>query len=522
MLPGSDRRRTGSFLTPAVLAARLCALSMPAPSPARHVLEVCDPAVGGGSFLIAAARLQAMRRGASLAAAVAASHGLDTDPLAVAVADTALRLLAAEAGSRAAPTVRVRDALARPSALPEDAFDLVVGNPPFLGQLRNETVRSAELTAGLRSRFGLAALGYADTAHVFLLLALDAVREGGQVALILPASFLATRDGAAVRGAVAARARIRWLWRGGEGLFDASVGVCAVGVERAPPVRPPDTIRRYAGAAVREERPLTLRQGRLPGSAPWAWMFADLDGIPDLSGITSESTLAQWCSATADFRDQFYGLAPYVIDDGDGSRSEQSFPRLVTVGLIDPARCLWGRRSTRFAGRVLMRPRVDLAALQEAPAMARWAQARLVPKILLATQTRVLEPVVDVRGQWLPSTPAITVRPTAGTSIWHVAAALAAPVTTAWALERHAGAALSADAIKLGAKQVLSLPAPAAGEAWDRAAASMRAAAAARRETAWRAALVSAARASCLAYRLPVEPASTLVDWWEARLPPWR
>ena len=95
----------------------------------------------------------------------------------------------------------------------------------------------------------------------------------------------------------------------------------------------------------------------------------------------------------------------------------------MTVGLIDPARCLWGRRSTRFAGRVLQRPRVDLTALQEAPAMARWAQARLVPKILLATQTRVLEPVVDVRGRWLPSTPAITVRPTADASIWHVAAA---------------------------------------------------------------------------------------------------
>ena len=56
MLPGSDRRRTGSFLTPAGVAARLCALAMPSSSPAPRVLAVCDPAVGGGSFLIAAAR----------------------------------------------------------------------------------------------------------------------------------------------------------------------------------------------------------------------------------------------------------------------------------------------------------------------------------------------------------------------------------------------------------------------------------------------------------------------------------
>ena len=67
---------------------------------------------------------------------------------------------------------------------------------------------------------------------------------------------------------------------------------------------------------------------------------------------------------TADFRDQYYGLAPFVSDDHDGAA-------LVTCGLIDVGRSAWGERPARFARARYEAPRVDVAALTAADAKLR-------------------------------------------------------------------------------------------------------------------------------------------------------
>ena len=106
---------------------------------------------------------------------------------------------------------------------------------------------------------------------------------------------------------------------------------------------------------------------------------------------------------TANFRDQYYGLVPAVAEGGDG-------PALVTSGLVDPGRCHWGDRPVTFAKRRFHRPTVDLRRLT-AP-MRRWADGMLVPKVVVANQTRVIEAVADPDGSWIPSVPLITARPT--------------------------------------------------------------------------------------------------------------
>ena len=58
-------------------------------------------------------------------------------------------------------------------------FDVVVGNPPFQGQLGRHTARTASENRSLRSLLGEAALGYADTATLFLVRAIDLVASGG-------------------------------------------------------------------------------------------------------------------------------------------------------------------------------------------------------------------------------------------------------------------------------------------------------------------------------------------------------
>jgi hypothetical protein len=183
-----------------------------------------------------------------------------------------------------------------------------------------------------------------------------------------------------------------------------------------------------------------------------------------LDGAHRLGTLA---SATSGFRDQFYGLSGAVVDEPDGDR-----PKLVTCGVIDPARCDWGARPVRFARRRWAHPRVDIDAL--APPLRRWVDDRLVPKVVLATQTRILEAAIDHDGSWVPSTPVIAVH--GGVEdLPAIASVLLAPPVSAWAMTHYGGTALASDAIKLSAKQVGTIPLPTDDEEWRQGAVAVAA-----------------------------------------------
>jgi hypothetical protein len=188
--------------------------------------------------------------------------------------------------------------------------------------------------------------------------------------------------------------------------------------------------------------------------------------------------------------------------------------RLVTVGMIDPLGLGWGTRTSRFARRDFCAPVVDLDELDDR--MRAWAVARQGAKLLVATQTKVVEVAVDERGDCVPLTPVIELRAPDGW-LWRVAAALTNPVATAVACRLGAGAALAIDAIKLSARQLLSLPVPFDDELWDRGAVLAHGAAMATAASGDRRALMGElAETMCAAYRQPLEP---LTGWWLARLP---
>jgi hypothetical protein len=430
------------------------------PSPAG--LRILDPACGDGRFLVAA-RERVRRRFGTVPDGCLT--GIDIDPAAVAVAAGAL-----------GPSADVRTGDALDGAVTAAPFDVVVGNPPFLNQLAAGTSR------GGRSRWGGGA--YADTAALFLSLAVHAARpDGGRVGLVLPHSILATRDTAPIRAAVLAGARLDALWWTADSVFDADVLTCVVAVVRG---EPQDAVRRAHGP----------RFDALPDAAghdlarrpTWSHLCADAAGIPTVP-LGDGLALRRLATATADFRDQYYGLVPHVTDAGDGAP-------LVTAGLLDAGRCAWGERPARFARRSFAAPRVAVDAL--APALQAWAARRLVPKVLVATQTRVVEAAVDPTGEWLPSVPVITVVPHDPTDLWRVGAVLCAPATTAWAAATYLGAALSARAIKLSASQVLDAPLP--DRPWDGAADAL-----------------AAGDVDECARRMDVAYGTDLYEWWDSR-----
>jgi hypothetical protein len=220
-------------------------------------------------------------------------------------------------------------------------------------------------------------------------------------------------------------------------------------------------------------------------------------------------------TALAGFRQHFYGLAPFVADHpepdpADGATAPGAavarLAPLVTSGLIDVGRCRWGRRPARFARSTFARPQVDLTALEAAdPRLGEWVRARLVPKVVVASQTRVIEAAVDRAGAWVPSVPVVALVPRRDRStaedLWEVCAALCAPPLSAWAGSRGVGAALTPDAIKLRPDELLDLPLPTGSLA--EAAAHLRAG---RRE--------QYAAAAMKAYGVDDEE---LLRWWTSR-----
>ncbi|MGI6365155.1 MAG: TaqI-like C-terminal specificity domain-containing protein [Bacillota bacterium] len=124
--------------------------------------RIIDPACGAGEFLLRAARYWPQ----------AQILGVDIDPLALAVAKTRLSL----AGTPGVELVR-GNALVLPLG---GEFDLVLGNPPWGGQLDPDHVPTSAISPGK----------VLNSFVYFLELAARLLKPGGRMALVLPEAFL--------------------------------------------------------------------------------------------------------------------------------------------------------------------------------------------------------------------------------------------------------------------------------------------------------------------------------------------
>ncbi len=391
-----------------------------------------DPACGDGRFLFEAARV--IRSGGG----VPVLTGADID-----------------LGGLADPTSVETIEVIRTDSLRHDwggrHFDIVVGNPPFLSQLQSATVRPGG------SVFGGGP--YADAAADFLALAVHLARpDGGRVGLVLPMSLLTARDAGPIRAAVTRLGSLCWFWWSPDALFDAMVRTCAVGIERTEGLeRQNAAVERATGIEFEPCPPVAADRSGIGAGTDndhWGWLIADALGIPGLPPLRTDGTMSARALVTANFRDQYYGMIGAVSDAAEGHP-------LITTGLIDVARCHWGTRPTRFAKQRFLAPRLNRAGL--VPFMQRWADRCLVPKVLVATQTRVLEAVADPVGEWLPAVPVIRLVPdrTDADAVWRVAAVLTSPVASALIDEQSVGSGLSVSTVRVSQRTLGGLAWPA-------------------------------------------------------------
>lgn len=482
LLTAGERRR-GAHYTPPAVADRVVALALDGSSLAP---TVGDPACGGGAMLLAAARRLAADGLDRREIARELLWGADIDPVAVAVTEAAIALWSGGTAPANGHLV-VADTLHGPADWgPPGGFDVVVGNPPFQGQLARATARSAAEVRRLRQRWQVEMSPYVDTAALFLVAAVDLVRPGGRVAMVQPQSTIAARDAGPVRAALAGRAHLRDLWAPTERLFSAGVHVCVPVLDRL--------------------------DGEPPGDPPsWAGRLADECGVPPIE-LVGAPTIADVADVVAGFREEYYGLIPHVAEEGgratppdDGSSGH----RLVTSGLIDVGRIRWGERPSRFAKRRWDRPVVDVAAVRASSTrLDSWLDRVLRPKIVVASQTLVVEAAPDRTGDVVPVIPAISVVPHDSDDVDRLAAALCSPPVSAWVARCAPGTALSPRALRISAPALGSIPLPSDEAAWEAASDALVAG----DPDAF------AAHATAM-YGLAGDEAAAVIAWWHARRP---
>ena len=264
-------------------------------------------------------------------------------------------------------------------------FDVVVGNPPFANQLERLTARRpARQSRGVRVHRPQRGLP-PPRAH------LGPARWPCRVR---PAAVgaLHPRRGP-VRRAVVAAGALTSLWVGKSGLFDAAVPTCALVVPTAP------SRRRSAGG-----------RGRLHPAAD-----RDVDA-PHLAQSGASCSRPRWgCRRSAGARPRprrpgrlhrrlprpvlrTRALRPRGRPDAAHRHVDRCTDRGGAAGDLGPHRP--GGLPVGAAQHAL--PQADLAGAGggprrdgEDPQLAAWAARRLVPKVLLATQGKVLEAVAD-------------------------------------------------------------------------------------------------------------------------------
>lgn len=501
---GAARAR-GTWYTPDELVKQVLDAALKGLPRARveRGLRAWDPACGAGNFLVAVAARWRMEgvRPSDLPGLV---HGTDIDPRAVAIARLRLRAVGGGRASEWRRAVRCADSLTGPA--PRVRYDLVIGNPPFLSRLRSRTAGTRREAARLRERFGAAVGGYADAACAFVLLAVECAAPTGRIAMVLPMSVVAASGAAGMRQRVDATCRWKALLLPPPRVFGGGVPTVVAVLERRAVAR------------------------RAPIGGAWSPLLAAARGVPPVVRLAVGGALAERATATADFRQHYYALKG-LVREGPPTRSAPGLQPgrpargrapVVTVGHVDAAALGWGVQPVRLHGRPWLRPEVSRSDLAAHALAGPWAARRLVPKVLVATQTRAIEAWVDARGVVLPSTPLISVMPRKQAELWHVAAALMSPVATAFAWWRHAGAALAPTALKLSARQVLELPVPDAADArrrraWNDGARFLEAWHANPACEASRDAYVDA---MAIAYGVPTQARrDALAAWWRSLLP---
>ncbi len=169
--------QNGQFRTPRHIIRLMVEMTKPQPSDL-----ICDPACGTAGFLVAAGEYLRERHPKMLHDAKLAKHfhermfhGFDFDNTMLRIGSMNMLLHGVEK-----PDIRYRDSLAQEHAGDDEAYTLVLANPPFAGSLDYENT-AKDLLQIVKTK---------KTELLFLALFLRLLKPGGRAAVIVPDGVL--------------------------------------------------------------------------------------------------------------------------------------------------------------------------------------------------------------------------------------------------------------------------------------------------------------------------------------------
>ncbi|TMC23047.1 MAG: hypothetical protein E6J34_04180 [Chloroflexi bacterium] len=239
-LPLYERKRRGHFSTPPLLIGQILEACGYKPEEDLRHLRVIDPACGSGNFLAQVVqRLLAYGRKVGLSdqdLLETIEHnvwGFDPDPVSCFLAEMHLYALLTTAhllptaSCREVPRLHIHqaDGLTFPWRQCQNV-DIFLANPPYLAAKNNDL-------SGYRSA---RQRGQADSYLFFIELALQIVRPGGWIALVLPDSVLARVNATQERQRLLQETTIHQLWHLAN-VFPAYVGAVVIVAQKRPPAR---------------------------------------------------------------------------------------------------------------------------------------------------------------------------------------------------------------------------------------------------------------------------------------------
>lgn len=262
LVNGADRRQAGQFQTPAWAADLMAAWLLQEPCEL-----LLDPGVGTGRLLFRAAQRPEPGPERLL--------GLDIDPVSLEMARVNLLLRSIAHCSLRQANFLLASLRERPDAL--------TCNPPYSRHHAIPVADKEAIHAGFEKRLGLRLSRLASLHVLFLVRALEVIRDAGRLAFITPAEWLDVNYGRAIKRFVLDRAHVEALvlWEHDHLFFNGALTTAAITLLRvgtpAPgptrvvrlPRRPPE-VEEVLTAIAGERTKLRVDEVELTADTKWS------------------------------------------------------------------------------------------------------------------------------------------------------------------------------------------------------------------------------------------------------------
>jgi methylase of polypeptide subunit release factors len=454
-------------------------------NPEDRMPRICDPACGGGVFLLSAvdrlAKWLLKHMGGSPLPGWLASRipktifGVDIDPTAVTSTRRAIRRAATKwdpscQNMDLSANIVVGNSLASPVDAPKHwnpisfskcfpstreagRFELVVGNPPFVDA--EQMSRSApQLRKYLSARYATAS-GNWDLYCIFIERALQLLTSDGRLGFIVPNKLLSADYAQGTRKLLAELDLELLRDYSSMRLFKANVYPLVVVARQRKRQRPLVRVQTICGSV---NEPVVKKTRTVDGGKPlrnardgWSVLFQK---PTQTRGMVTLGELCDICGAAS--VSEAYRIKPLLRE----CECKNSCYHLVNTGTIDPYYVKWGVQKTRYLGQNYSRPCVDRKTLQES--LPRRATQAAQHKIIVAGLARRLECIYD-SGNCLAGKSTTVLRPKDNTPSMYLLLGLLNSDAASEMLHRQfAGLALSSGYLRIGPPQLrkLKLPSP--------------------------------------------------------------